>query len=118
MMTEEVAKVFGVPFQVVPFKADPKGGTKAAAKRHHVYAIPARARFAIRFPRVEGYQQAIRNRVTLNWAEVPPLWLDPVNIPGVGPDKFASWTRKMRDGLEVITAGDDVDLIVNATRSR
>src|SRR5207237_796541 len=44
LMTEEVAKVFGVPFQVVPFKADPKGGTKAAAKRHHVYAIRARTR--------------------------------------------------------------------------
>lgn len=33
---------------------------------------------------------------------------DPVNVPGVGPDKHASWTRKMRQPLEVITSSADV----------
>jgi 4-alpha-glucanotransferase len=32
---------------------------------------------------------------------------DPVNVPGVGPDKYPSWTRKMRDSLDVIAAATD-----------
>ncbi len=34
--------------------------------------------------------------------------LDPVNVPGVGPEKYPSWTRKMRHSLETIMASDDV----------
>ena len=43
LMTEEVSKVFGVPFQVIPFKATASGNPKPAQKRHHVHAVPARA---------------------------------------------------------------------------
>ncbi|MDO8679858.1 MAG: DEAD/DEAH box helicase family protein [Acidobacteriota bacterium] len=81
LMTEEVAKVFGVPFQVVPFKANATAAPAEQSTRHHVYALPGRARFEIQFPRVEGYRQAIRNRVTVNWDTVAPLFLDPLKIP-------------------------------------
>src|SRR5690606_23708785 len=81
LMTEEVAKVYGVPFQVIPFKANSSGTAQPRPKRHHVHPLPARAHLAIRFPRVEGYKQAIRNRVSVKWDEVPPLWLDPMKIP-------------------------------------
>jgi type III restriction enzyme len=80
-LTEEVAKVFGVPFQVVPFKANPTGPTPPAVKRHHVRALPERAHLAIRFPRVDGYAQVVRNRVTIDWSAVPPLHLVPGQIP-------------------------------------
>ena len=33
--------------------------------------------------------------------------VQPVNVPGVGPDKYPSWTRKMRDTLETITVSND-----------
>ncbi|HEV3145926.1 MAG TPA: hypothetical protein VGZ47_18720 [Gemmataceae bacterium] len=79
--TEEVAKVFGVPFEVIPFKANKQGAPPPAVKRHHVRALPAKSQYEIRFPRVEGYTQAIRNRITVNWAEVPPLVLRPDQIP-------------------------------------
>jgi type III restriction enzyme len=81
LMTEEVAKVFGVPFQVIPFKANPASAPRAPQQRHHICALPARAHLAITFPRVEGYRQAIRNRVSVDWNTVPPLWLDPAKIP-------------------------------------
>jgi type III restriction enzyme len=80
-MTEEVAKVFGVPFQVVPFKANPVATSRPIAQRHHVHALPDREHLSIRFPRVEGYRQAIRNRVTVDWDHLPPLFLDPSRIP-------------------------------------
>jgi 4-alpha-glucanotransferase len=38
--------------------------------------------------------------------------VEPVNIPGVGPDRFASWTRKMRADLETITTSEDVHVAV------
>jgi len=60
LMREEVAKVFGVPFQLIPFKANPSGPPPPAPKRHHVRALPEQAHLEIRFPRVEGYVQDVR----------------------------------------------------------
>lgn len=81
LLSEEVAQVLGVPFEVVPFKQNEKGKSKPVEKRHHVHALPERAELEIRFPRVEGYRQAIRNRVTVDWESVAPLRLDAMNIP-------------------------------------
>ncbi|MBI2525999.1 MAG: DEAD/DEAH box helicase family protein [Candidatus Rokubacteria bacterium] len=80
-LEEEVAKVFGVPFQVIPFKENKGAARPPVPKRHHVHAVPARSALEIRFPRVEGYRQAIRNRVALDWAAVPSVTLDPTRIP-------------------------------------
>jgi type III restriction enzyme len=80
-LTEEVAKVFGVPFQVVPFKTNPAGPTPPPVKRHHVRALPERSALEMRFPRVEGYTQAIRRRVTVDWSRLPPVALEPGCIP-------------------------------------
>lgn len=80
-LSEEVAKVFGVPFEVIPFKENKAGPRPPTPKRHHVHAVPGKEAFAISYPRVEGYQQAIRNRVTVDWATVSPLVLDPLKIP-------------------------------------
>ncbi|MBI5446541.1 MAG: type III restriction endonuclease subunit R, partial [Deltaproteobacteria bacterium] len=80
-LTEEVAKVFGVPFQIVPFKANPAGTPPPPVKRHHVRGLPERAHLKIEFPRVEGYVQAVRNRVTVDWDGVPPITLEPGRIP-------------------------------------
>jgi type III restriction enzyme len=79
--TEEVATVFGVPFEVIPFKASKPGGGTPRQKRFHVHALPSKAQYEIQFPRVEGYTQAIRNRVTVNWDSVPRLVLEPNRIP-------------------------------------
>ncbi|MGZ8382051.1 MAG: restriction endonuclease, partial [Nitrospira sp.] len=49
--------------------------------RFHVHAVPGKAQYEIKFPRIEGYTQAIRNRVTVNWTTVPSLILEPGRIP-------------------------------------
>jgi len=80
-LSEEVAKVFGVPFEVIPFKESQTGVKPLAVKRHRVCAVPAKAEFEIKYPRVEGYRQGIRNRVTVDWDTVASLILDPMQIP-------------------------------------
>jgi type III restriction enzyme len=79
--TEEIAQVFGVPFEVIPFKASKAGASAPRIKRYHVHALPNRAEYEIRFPRVEGYTQAIRNKITVDWTSVPSLELKPDRIP-------------------------------------
>jgi len=79
--SEETAKVFGVPFQIIPFKANPGGIAPPPSKRWHVRALPAKSMFEIRFPRVEGYTQAIHNRVSVNWGSIPRIRVNPQKIP-------------------------------------
>jgi type III restriction enzyme len=79
-LEEEVAKVLGVPFEIIPFK---QSGNQPSAKaeQRHVQALPEKARYELRFPRVEGYQQAIRNRIRVDWDKVPSVKIDPLQIP-------------------------------------
>lgn len=97
--TEEVAKIFGVPFEVVPFKANQQGVPPPPIKRNHVHAIPSKSQFEIIFPRVEGYTQAIRNRVTVDWASVPTLVLEPGRIPPEVQMKSAVLNNQGRPSL-------------------
>jgi len=87
-LTEEIAKVFGVPFAIVPFK-ETKGPKPQPVKRWHVHALPERAALAIRFPRIEGYQQAVRNRLVVDWERVASTPIDPMQIPHVADLKAA-----------------------------
>ena len=34
--------------------------------------------------------------------------VDPVNVPGVGPDKYPSWTRKMKMSIEEMPRSSEV----------
>ncbi|MCX7751149.1 MAG: DEAD/DEAH box helicase family protein, partial [Candidatus Bipolaricaulota bacterium] len=115
-LREEVAKVFGVPFEVIPFKADTSGPRPPTPKRHHVVAVPEKAQFRIVFPRVEGYRQAVRNRVTVEWDAVAPLFLDPAKIPPEVQVKAALPTNTGRPSLLGPGRLDDVTL--NPYRSR
>jgi type III restriction enzyme len=107
--TEEVAKVFGVPFEVVPFKEN-KGGGSSKPKRHRVHALPEKDKFEIRFPRVEGYRQAIRNRVNVDWESLASLLLDPNKIPPEVQVKGMLLTNKGRPSLHGPGALEEVTL--------
>jgi type III restriction enzyme len=83
LLSEETAKVFGVPFEIIPFKANQQGPITPKPKRYHVHSLPFRADKEIRFPRVEGFTQAIGNRIRIDWDKVAPLDLDPLQIPSI-----------------------------------
>ena len=81
-LSEEVAKIFGVPFEIVPLKENPPAnGSKPPKKTWRIRAVPEKAHLEIQFPRVEGYTQGIRHRVTVDWGSIAPLRLDPMDIP-------------------------------------
>ncbi len=81
LLTEEVAQVLGVPFEVIPLKQNKGDTPPPKEKRHHVHAIPSKAPFEMTFPRVEGYRQILRARVHVDWDHVAKLVLDPLDIP-------------------------------------
>lgn len=85
LLSEEVAKIFGVPFQVIPFKESDeekaKRGQDADRQVWRVHAVPEKSRYEIRFPRVEGYAEQIRGRIAFDWDSVAPLRIDPAEIP-------------------------------------
>lgn len=80
LRAEEVAQVYGVPFELIPFKARPRT-PKPPKPVHHVRALPERRHLEIRFPRVEGYVVAVKGRIAVDWSRVPPLTVDPDHIP-------------------------------------
>jgi len=81
LLTEEVAQVFGVPFEIVPYKASKGVAPVPVPPRHHVHALGNRQGLVINFPRVDGYSQAVLNRVSIDWGAVAPLIIDPLKIP-------------------------------------
>ncbi len=97
-LPEQVAKVFGVPFSVIPFK-ETRSQVSSGPKEHHVHAIPEKASLEIVFPRVEGYQQAICRTVAVDWASVAPLRLDPGFIPPEVDVKAALLSNRRRPSL-------------------
>ncbi|HYN76280.1 MAG TPA: hydrolase, partial [Lamprocystis sp. (in: g-proteobacteria)] len=78
---EETAKVFGVPFELVPFKVRPITGQPPPPPPKHIFSVPEKARFEIEFPIVEGYFSTGAASFHLDWAAVPTLTLDPLEIP-------------------------------------
>lgn len=77
---EEVATILGVPFEVIPFKQRARVRVRRP-QQNHVRALPEKAELEIRFPRVDGYQQAIRNRVAVDWETIAPVKVDPMKVP-------------------------------------
>jgi len=95
LFEEEVAKILGVPFEVVPFKRR-TGPRPRRVPQTHVQALPERAQFEIKYPRVEGYEQGIRNRIAVNWDNVAPVPVDPMKIPDEVRLKSTLLTNKGR----------------------
>jgi type III restriction enzyme len=80
---EETAKVFGVPFELVPFKVSGTKETKPQPDPNHVFSDPAKEQYEIEFPIVEGYYSPQTFEVNVAWDQVSQLTIDPKEIPNV-----------------------------------
>ncbi|TPJ90600.1 hydrolase [Mesorhizobium sp. B2-3-13] len=83
MFTEETAKVFGVPFELIPFKVAPAGPQPPQPEPNHIYSVPEKAEYEIRFPIVTGYHQSGSFDVSVDWERVSKVTIDPSRIPHV-----------------------------------
>lgn len=114
-LPEEVAKIFGVPFEVIPFKTNPTGPQPPSPKRHHIQALPERADLEIKFPRVDGYTQSVCNGISVDWDRLPPLYIEPGRIPPEVEVKGLNVNNEGRMSLNGPGRIDDVTL--NSFRS-
>ena len=80
-LPEEIAQVFGVPFRVVPFKAQGDVKPKPQVQTWRVRALPERADLQIRFPRVDGYLMKTSRSLDIDWSKVPAIQIDPTRLP-------------------------------------
>lgn len=83
MFAEETAKVFGVPFELIPFKVSPPGPTPPQAEPNHIYSVPEKAALEINFPVVTGYHQSGQFEVFVDWSQVTKVTIDPMKIPQI-----------------------------------
>jgi type III restriction enzyme len=78
---EETAKVFGVPFELIPFKVEGGSEQTPTPPANHIFAVPEKVRFEITFPLVEGYVDPGITRLTVDWDRVRKIVLDPAVVP-------------------------------------
>ena len=79
---EETARVFGVPFELVPYKVSkPVNGQPPPPPPKHIFSVPTKSQYEISFPLVEGYFCPGAVRFQVDWAAIPILTLDPMEIP-------------------------------------
>lgn len=83
MFAEETAKVFGVPFELIPFKVSPPGPTPPQPEPNHIYSVPEKAAFEITFPIVTGYHQSGQFELFVDWEQVAKVTIDPMRIPQI-----------------------------------
>jgi len=81
LFREETAKVFGVPFELIPFKVEGGAAQPPSPPANQIYAVPEKAAYEIEFPVVDGYTDPGITKITIHWDRVPKLLLDPMEIP-------------------------------------
>lgn len=81
MFAEETAKVFGVPFELIPFKVAPAGPQPPQPDPSHIFSVPEKAEYEITFPIVTGYHQSGQFEVSVDWSQVAKVTIDPMRIP-------------------------------------
>ena len=112
---EETAKVFGVPFELIPFKVAPAGPTPPQPEPNHIYSVPEKAQYEITFPIVTGYHQSDALGVSVDWDQVARVTIDPMRIPQL--IELASLTT-LHGGLAAYGPGEKPVLSLQEWRAR
>ena len=82
MLDEEIATVCGVPFELVPFRANPEQGPRAEPRPQRIIeAVPEKADSAIEIP-VAQTRTIMRDiNLDIDWNDVAKVTLDPAKTP-------------------------------------
>ena len=83
MFEEETAKVFGVPFELVPFKVSKGKDPKPPKEPNHIFSDPDKTHYEIEFPLIEGYYSPQTFDVHIAWDNIPQLTIDPMEVPNM-----------------------------------
>lgn len=111
LLPEEYVDVYGIPFSVIPYKGKPSR-TPPDRPVNHVYAIPDRAAYELRFPNVEGYVYALRKpSVKADFTTLERLVIEPEHTP------TATFLRIITDHIEGGTRGGGMGEYVEHNRS-
>ncbi|MEA3274787.1 MAG: DEAD/DEAH box helicase family protein [Pseudomonadota bacterium] len=78
---EETAKVFGVPFELIPFKVSKSKDSKPPKEPNHIFSDPDKSQYEIEFPLVEGYYSPQAFELEIAWDQVSQVTIDPKEIP-------------------------------------
>jgi type III restriction enzyme len=110
LLPEEYVDVYGIPFSVIPYKGKPSR-TPPDRPVNHVYAMPERAAFEMRFPNVEGYVYALRKpSIKADFSTLERLVIEPEQTP------TATFLRIITDHLEGGTRGGGLGEYVEHNR--
>ncbi len=111
LLPEEYVDVYGIPFSVIPYKGKPSR-TPPDRPVNHVYAVPERAAYEIRFPNVEGYVYALRKpSVKAEFSTLERLVIEPEHTP------TATFLRIITDHIEGGARGGGMGEYVEHNRS-
>ncbi|OGG49846.1 MAG: hypothetical protein A3F84_15830 [Candidatus Handelsmanbacteria bacterium RIFCSPLOWO2_12_FULL_64_10] len=111
LLPEEYVDVYGIPFSVIPYKGKPSR-TPPDRPVNHVYALPERAAYEVRFPNVEGYVYALRRpSIKADFTTLERLVLEPEQTP------TATFLRVVTDHLEGGARGGGLGEYVEHNRS-
>lgn len=110
MLPEEYVDVYGIPFSVIPYKGK-TSKTPPDKPVNHVYALPERGAYEMRFPNVEAYVYALkRPLITADVAAMERLVVEPDKSPQ------STFVRIVTDHIEGGIAGGGIGAFVEHNR--
>lgn len=101
LLSEETATVFGVPFELVPFKTNVVKPKDNEREMNQIYTVDSKVEFRIAVPKVVGYVPAGSSDIDVDWKYVPKQQL-------VGLDRVE---------VKQLTASDGRDLAHGAGKT-
>lgn len=81
LFREETAQVFGVPFELIPFKVQGGDTPPPTPPAHQILAVAEKRAFEIIFPVVEGFHDPGWVSLEVDWNSVPTIDISSMQVP-------------------------------------
>jgi len=110
LLPEEYVDVYGIPFSVIPYKGK-TSRTPTEKPVNHIYAMPERLQYEIKFPNVEGYVYALKKpSIKADFSRTERLVVEPENTP------TATFLRIIPGYMEGATSGSGLGEFIEHNR--